>query len=279
MDNHANFAYSTVATAPSPATSGTSLVVAAGEGALFPTPPFNATIWPASAQPLSTTAEIVRVTGVSTDTLTIVRAQEGSSARTVVVGDQIANTVTKKTLTDTEVRDAFVCWLGHPLGAVGTGVGAMTAASRAQGHRVIVPKSGTLNELNIYVGTSSGNIEVGIMDTTVTTRNQLWTSGSIACPAANGWRKIGDPGIAVSEGDHIDFYVNADNTTATFGRITGIATATAAAFPTGTVVSPLGGKPTLVWQGPAATFPLGTTLAETSMGFSSLAPGVIAQIT
>ena len=102
FDPHLNFAASIVATAPSPATSGTSLVVTAGQGALFPTPPFNATVWPSGAQPTTTNAEIVRVTGISTDTLTIVRAQEGSSARAIVVGDQIANTITSKVLTDIE---------------------------------------------------------------------------------------------------------------------------------------------------------------------------------
>lgn len=101
-DAHKNFAYSTVATAPSPASSGTSLVVASGDGSLFPAVPFNATIWPTSAQPTSTTAEIVRVTAISTDTLTITRAQESTSARTVVVGDQIAATITAQTMTDIE---------------------------------------------------------------------------------------------------------------------------------------------------------------------------------
>ena len=102
MDGHANFAISTVATAPSPAASGTSLVVAAGEGALFPTVPFQATIWPESTQPLASNAEIVRVTAISTDTFAITRTQEGTSARTIVVGDQIAATITKKTITDLE---------------------------------------------------------------------------------------------------------------------------------------------------------------------------------
>jgi|ERR1051325_1852395 hypothetical protein len=102
MDAHKNFAYSLVATAPSPATSGTSLVVTGGTGALFPAVPFNATIWPIGVQPTSANAEIVRVTGRSTDTLTIVRAQEGSSARTIVIGDQIAATITVKTVTDLE---------------------------------------------------------------------------------------------------------------------------------------------------------------------------------
>lgn len=89
-----NFAYSLVATAPSPATSGTSLVVTAGQGALFPAVPFQATIWPINARPISTNAEIVTVTGVSTDTLTIVRAQESTTARSVIIGDQIAATLT-----------------------------------------------------------------------------------------------------------------------------------------------------------------------------------------
>lgn len=103
-DPHKNLAISSVATAPSPAASGTSLIVASGDGTRFPTPPFNATIWPASSRPDPANAEIVRVTNISTDTLTITRAQEGTSARTVVVGDLIAATVTAKTLTDLEQR-------------------------------------------------------------------------------------------------------------------------------------------------------------------------------
>ena len=102
FDAHANFSVSTVATAPSPATSGTSLVVASGEGSRFPSPPFNATISPANTLVTSANSEIVRVTAISTDTLTITRAQELSSARTVVVGDQIAAAITSKTLTDIE---------------------------------------------------------------------------------------------------------------------------------------------------------------------------------
>src|SRR5688572_27507900 len=102
MDQHKNFAYSTVATAPSPAASGTSLTVAAGQGALFPAAPFNCTVWPSDVQPLASNAEVIRVTVKAGDVLTIVRAQEGSDARTIVVGDQIAATITAATLTDIE---------------------------------------------------------------------------------------------------------------------------------------------------------------------------------
>lgn len=93
-----NFTYSTVSTAPSPATSGTSLVVASGDGAKFPAVPFSVTIWPTGTNPLTTNAEIATVTAISTDTLTIVRAQEDSTARSVVAGDQIAATITAKML-------------------------------------------------------------------------------------------------------------------------------------------------------------------------------------
>src|SRR5690348_11282609 len=101
-DAHSNFGYSTVATAPSPATSGTSLVVASGQGARFPTAPFNAVVWPANQLPLSSNAEIVRVTAVSTDTFTITRTQESTSARSIQVGDQIALNITAKWFTDIE---------------------------------------------------------------------------------------------------------------------------------------------------------------------------------
>ena len=102
-DSHKNFSLSLVATAPSPATSGTSLIVTAADGAKFPTPPFNAVICPANTNPTTSNAEIVRVTAISTDTFTITRAQESSVARTVVVGDQIYAAITGKTFTDIEV--------------------------------------------------------------------------------------------------------------------------------------------------------------------------------
>lgn len=101
-DAHKNFAISAVATAPSPAASGTSLVVTSGHGARFPAVPFNATVWPDGATPDPTNAEIVRVTARSTDTLTIVRARESSSARSIVVGDKIAATITARSLLDAE---------------------------------------------------------------------------------------------------------------------------------------------------------------------------------
>ena len=107
FDAHKNLAVSAVASAPSPATSGTTLTVTAGEGARFPAPPFNATVWPVNAMPTPLNGEVIRVTGRATDTLTIARAQEGTTARAVGTGDLIAATITAKTLTDLETQAAL----------------------------------------------------------------------------------------------------------------------------------------------------------------------------
>src|SRR5689334_15116325 len=101
-DNHANFAKTTIATAPSPASSGTSIVVTSATGfpAVGASGGFNCTVWDGSDV---TTAEIVRVTSKGSGTnWTITRAQESTSARSIVVGDVIALTITAKVITDIE---------------------------------------------------------------------------------------------------------------------------------------------------------------------------------
>lgn len=104
-DDLGNFAIGVIQTPPSPPTSGTSIVLVAGQGSRFPiiVNGFNAVIWPnPNTLPLSTNAEIVRVTAISTDTFTITRQQEGTSARQILQGDYIILGMTKKTITDIE---------------------------------------------------------------------------------------------------------------------------------------------------------------------------------
>ena len=101
FDTHKNLAISAVVTPPSPATSGTSLTVTSGQGGRF-SAGMNATICPAGTTPDPSNSEIVRITAVSTDTLTITRAQESSTARTVVATDVIFAGPSAKTLTDVE---------------------------------------------------------------------------------------------------------------------------------------------------------------------------------
>jgi len=102
FDAHRNLAVSSIAVAPAPPTSGTSITVGSGEGGRFPAVPFNATIGQPAALLTPLNAEIVRVTAVSGDVFTITRAQEGTAARSIAVGDLIGATITAKTITDIE---------------------------------------------------------------------------------------------------------------------------------------------------------------------------------
>lgn len=98
----------------------TSLTVAIGKGALFPTPAgadnFQCTLVRASDGAI----EIVTVTAKSTDTFTITRAQEGTAAIAFVAGDKFELRVTKSVL------DALVQKDGSGNATIG---GTMTAAS------------------------------------------------------------------------------------------------------------------------------------------------------
>lgn len=165
FDALANFAYSTVATAPGPATSGTSLTVAAGNGALFPAPPFNATVWPAGIAPTTANAEIVRVTGISTDTLTIVRAQEGSTAESIAVGWQISATITAKTLTDIQkmLNGTNQPELNNPLLLGNSGVPTTPAAGLA-----------------VLFGIGTSNLQPGWLNESGTQENIITNGGTAA---------------------------------------------------------------------------------------------------
>lgn len=86
-----NFAIGTVLTAPSPATSGTTLDLQTGEGALMPATPFKATAAPQGFVPTLSNSEIIIVTDVTGDTLTYVRAQYSTTAKAIDTGWVISN--------------------------------------------------------------------------------------------------------------------------------------------------------------------------------------------
>lgn len=104
-------------------------------------------------------------------------------------------------------------------------VSAMAAANRLTLLRCLIPKTGILHDVSIWVGTSSGNYLAGVYDVGEASGTgsitELWDSGSQPVGAANGWRIIGDPNLAVTAGQNIYLGFMADNITATFGRVTG----------------------------------------------------------
>ena len=120
VDALANFAYGTVATPPSPATSGITLTLQTGEGANFPAEPFDLLFWPAGVNPLNSNAELARCTNVTGDTLTFTRAQYGTTAQPVAVGYQVSQPIDAHLLTQLA---------GGGVSSVFTRTGAVVATS------------------------------------------------------------------------------------------------------------------------------------------------------
>lgn len=82
----ADLPFSTVAGAPSPALSGTSVTMSAGHGARFPAAPFFAYAVPSGVIPTLDNAEKVLVTAKATDVFTIVRARGSTTAKSIAIG-------------------------------------------------------------------------------------------------------------------------------------------------------------------------------------------------
>lgn len=112
LDEVKNFAIVTVSTGYD--ASATSIVLTTGHGAKLPTPTvgysliwWNSTDYPNPAN--DPNAEIVRCTGKSTDTLTVTRAQEGTSAATHNTADKTYKMmlgITAKMITDIDSKKA-----------------------------------------------------------------------------------------------------------------------------------------------------------------------------
>ena len=109
LDNAKNFAKVTVSTTYD--ASATSIVLTGGHGAKLPTAPFNAVWWNSTdySDPSDDpNVEIVRVTAISTDTLTVTRGQESVTATTKNTGGKtykmIAGLTAKTVNTDLAVK-------------------------------------------------------------------------------------------------------------------------------------------------------------------------------
>ena len=105
FDTHNNFAYSTVlGGGVVGSTTGTTIQVQNGNGSLFSINQ-NITVSPPGVQPLKTNSEIMRITVIDLDILTVLRAQEGSTVQgNIASGYLVANTITAKELTDIETQ-------------------------------------------------------------------------------------------------------------------------------------------------------------------------------
>lgn len=91
--NLEDFATGIIATPPSPAISGTTIVLQTGEGLRMPPVPFAATLHPMFEMPTLDNAEKVVVTNVTGDILTITRAQGNTNAQEIESGWRLTNAI------------------------------------------------------------------------------------------------------------------------------------------------------------------------------------------
>src|ERR1700722_4131940 len=108
LDSVSNFVQVQASTGYS--SSATSIVLQSGQGAKLPAAPFNLIWWDSTDYPNPANdpnVEIIRVTNVSTDTLTITRAQEGTSAANHNTGGKTYSLVlgiTAKMISDIQLQ-------------------------------------------------------------------------------------------------------------------------------------------------------------------------------
>jgi len=107
----------------------TSLTVATGQGALFPTLSAGDYFYCTLANAVGT-VEIVKVTARSTDTFTITRAQDGTSAATWSTGDKVELRLVSASLNDLPKLDEVNTFSLRQTFSVGTVQGPWTTAGR-----------------------------------------------------------------------------------------------------------------------------------------------------
>ena len=125
----------------------TTLTVASGTGALFPSPTGSNYSYVTLINAAGTVLEIVKLTARSTDTLTITRAQEGTTASAFSTGDKVELRVTAAGMTDTfnngGVQSATaVAGTGISIGSVTT-TGAATHTINNTGVTSVTVAAGT----------------------------------------------------------------------------------------------------------------------------------------
>lgn len=164
--------------------------------------------------------------------------------------------------------------------AVASVAPAAPGANAVWGCRVIVPSAGTLHDLAVYVGTSSGNCRVGVYDTgdaVAGTRTRLYDSGSVAVPASNGWRIIADPALTVTAGQELELAINCDNGVVTLGKIA-LTNAALGTLPANFIPVTGGASPKLNWSNSPGTFTIPAGILEANVNPNASMFPIIARV-
>jgi hypothetical protein len=130
FDAHANLASGVVSVAPTTPTAGLTMTVVPDQGVTVPTAPFTAVVFPEATAPSHANAEIVRVSVNASGVWTMARAQEGTTARAIIVGDVVyIGGVTAKTLTDLESAITAAAAGAQPVDSDLTAIAALAPAN------------------------------------------------------------------------------------------------------------------------------------------------------
>jgi len=158
----------------------TSLSVASGQGALFPTlggsDYFYCTLANAAG-----TVEIVKVTARSTDTFTIVRGQDNTTAATWLSGDRVELRLVAASLNDIPKLDEANTFTTAPTFST-----ALTVASGGTG-------AGTFTANNVLLGNGTSAFQVvapGTSGNVLTSNGSTWSStapSGVSLSTANTW--------------------------------------------------------------------------------------------
>lgn len=164
----------------------------------------------------------------------------------------------------------FPVGLGTP---IPSGVGALQA-TRMYFARCVIPFDGTLHDVALFISVTSGNIIASVYDVAATTRTRLWDSGSVAVGTAGAYQIIGDPALAVTQGQQIDIAIMIDNATASVAR-SAAGAAAMTILPTNFVP---GSKPALFGLANPGSFATPATIAESGIFSINVSPTPIARV-
>lgn len=141
---------------PAPSTTGVTLYVTSSTGSNFDTAPFYATLFKPDTVPTVSNSEIVQVTNVSGDTLTIVRAQRGTTAKDIATGWRIIAGFYKE---DLDALNAHVASTSNPHSVTKAQVGLGNVDNTSDSNKPI--SSATQTALNAKLANITALIQAG----------------------------------------------------------------------------------------------------------------------